>query len=67
MRNLLASAGTLDDIRAAVCRFYGGDSKTLVPTGADAWKIIGTYSGKPVAGVVVRRLRGRYRFEMAEG
>lgn len=67
MRNLLASAGTLDDIRAAVCRFYGGDSKTLVPTGDNAWQIIGTYSGKPASGAIVRRVRGRFRFEMAEG
>lgn len=60
---LIASAGTLDDIRQAVCRFYCGESKTLIPTSDDSWKVIGTHSGKPVDGVRVVRKRGRFRFE----
>lgn len=61
---LLASAGTLEDIRQAVCRFYGGESKTLIPTGDDSWKVIGTYSNKECEGVRVVRKRRRFRFEM---
>lgn len=61
---LLASAGTLEDIRQSVCRFYCGESKTLIPTGDDSWKIIGTYNGKECEGVRVVRKRDRYRFEM---
>ena len=62
--NLLATAGTLEDIRQSVCRFYCGESKTLIPTGDDSWKIIGTYNGKEAPGTRVVRKRGRYRFEM---
>lgn len=62
--NLLATAGTIEDIRQSVCRFYGGDSKTLIPTGDHSWKVIGTYTGKEALGVIVRRARGRFRFEM---
>lgn len=60
---LFASAGSLEDIRQAVCRFYCGESKTLIPTGNDSWKVIGTYSSKEVQGVRVVRKRGRFRFE----
>lgn len=63
MATLLASAPSLDAIRECVCRFYCGDSKTLIPTGADSWKVIGTYSSKEVEGVRVVRKRGRFRFE----
>lgn len=61
---LLASAGDLEGIRQLVVRFYGGDSKTLIPTGNDSWKVIGTYSSKECSGVRVVRKRNRYRFEM---
>lgn len=61
---LLASAGTLEDIRDSVCRFYCGESKTLIPAGDDMWKIVGTYNGKEAPGTRVVRKRGRYRFEM---
>jgi hypothetical protein len=62
--HLLATADTLDGIRETVTRFYGGDSKTLIPTGNDSWKAIGTYTGKEAPGVRVIRKRGRFRFEM---
>lgn len=64
MADLLATAPTLESIRESVCRFYCGESKTLIPTGDDSWKVIGTYSGKECPGVRVTRKRGRFRFEM---
>ena len=64
--NILASAGSLDAIREAVTRFYGGDSKTLIPIGDHAWEVIGTYTGNKAPGVRVTRSRGRFRFEMVE-
>ena len=60
---LLASAGSLDAIRDCVCKFYCGESKTLIPDGANAWAVVGTFSGKSVSGVRVRMIRNRYRFE----
>lgn len=61
---LLASAPSLEEIRQSVMRFYGGESKTLIPTGDDEWKVIGTYSSKEAPGVRVTRRRNRFRFEM---
>lgn len=62
---LLATAGTLNAMRECVSRFYGGQSKTLIPTGDDSWKVVDTHSSKPADGVRVIRKRGRFRFEMA--
>lgn len=65
-RGLLASAGSLEDIRQCVVQFYGGDSKTLIPTGDHSWKVIGTYTGREAPGVRVVRKRGRFRFEIGD-
>ena len=64
--NLLASAGTLESIREAITDFYCGSSKTLIPDGADKWRVVGTYDSEaiPMLGVIVVKRRGRYRFEM---
>lgn len=62
--DLLATAGTLDGIRDCVSRFYAGQSKALIPTGDDSWKVIDTYTSKPAEGVRIVRKRGRFRFEM---
>jgi hypothetical protein len=62
--DLLATAGTIEGIRDCVGRFYGGQSKTLIPTGDGLWQVIDTYSGAPSKGVRVRRFRRRFRFEM---
>jgi hypothetical protein len=64
MTDLLATAPTLESIRESVSRFYCGESKTLIPTGPDSWKVIGTYDSKEAPGVRVIRKRGRFRFEM---
>lgn len=61
---LLATAPTLEDIRQSVMKFYCGESKTLIPTGDDEWKVIGTYTSKEAPGVRVIRRRNRFRFEM---
>lgn len=63
---LLASAPTLESIRESVCRFYGGESKTLIPTSDDSWKVIGTYDSREAPSVRVVRKRGRFRFEMVD-
>jgi hypothetical protein len=61
--NMLATAPSLEAVRVAICKFYGGESKTLVPVGDDSWKIIDTYSSKEAPGVRVVRQRGRFRFQ----
>lgn len=64
--DLLATASTIEDVRGVVCRFYGGVSKTLIPTGDDTWKVVDTYTGKEASGVRVVRKRNRFRFEMVQ-
>lgn len=64
MADLLASAGTLDEIRRSITDFYAGTLTTLAPDGADAWKIKRASDGKELEGVRVTRKRGRFRFEM---
>jgi hypothetical protein len=61
---LMASAGTIDGIRDCIQRFYCGESKTLIPTGADSWKLVHTIDGKALDAVRVVRKRNRFRFEM---
>lgn len=60
---LYASAPSLDGIRECITRFYCGESKTLVPTGDDSWKLVSTHTGKDLDGMRVIRRRGRFRFE----
>lgn len=62
---LLASAGSLADIQAAIAKFYGGP-KTLAqdPDDSELWQIVSPSTGYVFDGVRVRHLRGRYRFEM---
>jgi len=61
---LLASAPTLEALRSAICQFYGGESKTLIPVAEHEWKIVDTYTGNETRGAVrVIRKRNRYRFE----
>lgn len=62
--SLLASAASLADIQDAIRDFYCGSSKTLIPDGADAWRVVNTHDGKTLDGVRVTRKRGRLRFEM---
>lgn len=63
---LLASAPTLDAIRASIARFYCGESKTLIPTGDHAWKLVDTSTGEPIDGVYVTRTPSGRVFFMAE-
>lgn len=62
---LLASAASLDDIRASIARFYCGESKTLKPETArpNSWLIIGS-DGNPLVGLRVLKRGKRFRFEM---
>lgn len=62
--NLLASSPTLDRISAQVARFYGGEAKDLIPDGEGRWRIRSPATGKDCAGVIVRKVKGRYRFEI---
>lgn len=62
-RLLLASAGTMDGIKASISSYYCGTSFTLIPTGDNAWKIVRTSDGKELSGVSVARRRNRFRFE----
>ena len=64
---LIASAGTKDDIAECIRDFYCGEVKTLVPVKENVvnieWKLVSTHSGKTVDNVRVIYKRGRYRFE----
>jgi len=62
--NLLATAPTLDAIRDAVRRFYGGERKELVADGENTWRVARPGSDAFLLGVRVVRVRGRFRFEM---
>ena len=59
---LLASAGTLDDVGALIARFYGGSTKTLIKQSPGQWSIAHA-RGDFIAGVRVILRKGRYRFE----
>lgn len=61
---LLASAPSKDAIEECIRKFYCGESKTLVPTGENEWKLVSTYNGNDVANARVIRKRNRFRFEM---
>lgn len=63
MKNLLASAPTLEKIEDAIARFYMGERKVLSEEGENSWKVCHP-DGMPLLGVRVRKYRGRYRFEM---
>lgn len=62
---LIASATTLEGARQAVSKFYAGSTITLAPTpwreDGSVWTVA-TGRGH-IAEVVVRLVRGRYRFE----
>jgi hypothetical protein len=60
---LYATAGTLDDISAAIARFYCGESKPLLETpDPRVWRL-SRKDGTIISGVRVAFKRGRYRFE----
>jgi hypothetical protein len=61
---LLAASDTLDQITAAIERFYCGSPKRLEPTGPARWCLVSPATGKHLAGVFVEMSRGRYRFMM---
>ena len=62
---LLASAGTLDQIGQCIANFYGGEHKELFArAGGESWSVLGRNGAIP--GVRVVLLRGRYRFEAAQ-
>lgn len=61
---VFASADTLEAMRLQVSEFYG-NSKTLVPTGENSWRVIDTYLGKEAGNARVVRKRGRFHFEFA--
>lgn len=63
MTELLATAPDLERIGDCIARYYCGESKTLIPTGPDTWKIVHTCDGGDVQGVQVIRKGGRFRFE----
>ena len=60
---LYGSASSLDGIKKIIAQFYYGDpaSYSFTATGSDTWSISGPKGIKP--GVVVRKSKGRYRFE----
>ena len=60
---LYGSASSLDGIKKIVAQFYYGDpaSYSFIETSPDTWSISGPKGIKP--GVVVRKAKGRFRFE----
>ncbi len=60
---LLASASTLDDITRLIVRFYFGTPITLHESSSGLYSVHN--SSGPIAGVRVRVLKARYRFEQA--
>jgi hypothetical protein len=62
--NLLATAGSLQDLRQSIIDYYGGTDVTLSPGSTPGeWQVLITSSGLPIYGVRVRSQRYRYRFE----
>ena len=61
---LLASAGTLEDIGALIARFYGGEAKPLRELGSGIWELLRAEGKDALKGVRVVLRAGRYRFEM---
>lgn len=62
---LYGSSASLDGIKKIIAQFYYGDSAnySFTETGPDTWSISGPKGIK--SGVVVRKSKGRYRFEDA--
>lgn len=60
---LYGSSPSLDGIKKIIAQFYYGDpaNYSFIETGPDTWSISGPKGIKP--GVVVRKSKGRYRFE----
>lgn len=64
MNTLLASAPSLADIQEAIRKFYCGSDKLLRTGGDNVWTLYRMSDGQPLAGVQVRKVGKRYRFEM---
>ena len=63
--SLLATAGSLQDLRQSIIDYYGGTDITLSPCSTPGeWQVLITSSGLPIYGVRVRSQRHRYRFEL---
>lgn len=63
-RTLLASAATLDDLQDAIRDFYCGSAISLQQTSNTSWCVVRA-DGQTLDDVTVRKLKRRYRFEMA--
>jgi len=62
--NILATAGTMDDILSSIADFYCGSTKRLVETGPGSWKVVSMDGSRDLSGVRVTLFKSRYRFEM---
>ena len=62
---LYGSASSLDGMKKIIAQFYYGDpaNYSFTETGPDTWSISGPKGIK--SGVVVRKAKGRFRFEDA--
>lgn len=65
-KDLLATAGTLENLRQSIVRFYCGAEITLQPIAAGEWRVLNTASGAELRGVRVRQQGRRFRFEMTD-
>lgn len=62
--NLLGTASTLERIQGLIVDFYCGTPVRLVETEADTWSVYRAEDGKYLSGVIVRRQKKRFRFEI---
>lgn len=64
MKKLLASSGSLEGIAKTISQFYYAKTIVLKPNNTGGWDI---YNGEHfIQGTVVKKQRGRYRFEERE-
>ena len=60
---LLASSNTLEKLKALISKFYCGTKVALFENYADGTYNVHNINGH-IKGVIVRKVRGRFRFEM---
>lgn len=65
MAQILASSPSLDGIRDAIAKFYGGARKRLAQVSEHSWILL-RESGAQINGVRVVKKGSRFRFEAAE-
>lgn len=64
MSDLLATAPSLSSILESITRFYCGTPMRLEPAGVEEWEVVRISDAKVLSGVIVKRQKKRFRFEM---